>query len=104
MKYLLLAGAALVFSAQAMACGFRLDSGKLLRCGMQRIDVIAVVGEPLSKNVEVLGIDSGEPVKGETTETWIYRLQADIGGQYLVSLTLQAGKVVAINRKQLERI
>ena len=40
----------------------------------------------------------------ETIETWSYRLQGDIGGEYLVSLTLKAGKVVAINSKQLERI
>lgn len=104
MKWFLAVTAVLMFSAQAAACGFRLDDGKLLRCGMKRVDVMALAGEPLSKDVDTLGIDTGEPVKGETTETWSYRLQGDIGGEYLVSLTLKAGKVVAISSKQLERI
>ena len=82
----------------------RLDDGKLLRCGMKRVDVMAVAGEHLSKDIDTLGTDTGAPVKGETTETWSYRLQGDIGGEYLVSLTLKAGKVVAISSKQLERI
>ena len=104
MKWFLVTVAAMTFSTQATACGFRLDDGKLLRCGMKRIDVIALAGEPVSKDVDTLGVDTGEPVKGETIETWSYRLQGDIGGEYLVSLTLKAGKVVAINSKQLERI
>lgn len=104
MKWFLVTVAALTFSTQAAACGFRLDDGKLLRCGMKRIDVIALAGEPVSKDVDTLGVDTGEPVKGETIETWSYRLQGDIGGEYLVSLTLKAGKVVAISSKQLERI
>ncbi|HBN89026.1 DUF2845 domain-containing protein [Rheinheimera aquimaris] len=104
MKWFLMTVVALTFSIQATACGFRLDDGKLLRCGMKRIDVIALAGEPVSKDVDTLGVDTGEPVKGETIETWSYRLQGDIGGEYLVSLTLKAGKVVAINSKQLERI
>ena len=104
MKWFLVTVAAMTFSTQAAACGFRLDDGKLLRCGMKRIDVIALAGEPVSKDVDTLGVDTGEPVKGETIETWSYRLQGDIGGEYLVSLTLKAGKVVAISSKQLERI
>ncbi|WP_273024480.1 hypothetical protein [Rheinheimera sp.] len=104
MKWFLMTVVALTFSIQATTCGFRLDDGKLLRCGMKRIDVIALAGEPVSKDVDTLGVDTGEPVKGETIETWSYRLQGDIGGEYLVSLTLKAGKVVAINSKQLERI
>lgn len=104
MKWFLVTVAAMTFSTQATACGFRLDDGKLLRCGMKRIDVIALAGEPVSKDVDTLGVDTGEPVKGETIETWSYRLQGDIGGEYMVSLTLKAGKVVAINSKQLERI
>ena len=104
MKWFLVTVAAMTFSTQATACGFRLDDGKLLRCGMKRIDVIALAGEPVSKDVDTLGVDTGEPVKGETIETWSYRLQGDIGGEYLVSLTLKAGKVVAISSKQLERI
>lgn len=104
MKWFLVTVAAMTFSTQATACGFRLDDGKLLRCGMKRIDVVALAGEPVSKDVDTLGVDTGEPVKGETIETWSYRLQGDIGGEYMVSLTLKAGKVVAISSKQLERI
>lgn len=104
MKLFFSAVAALLISAQAGACGFRLEDGKLLRCGMKRIEVLALVGEPIAKDVETLGVDTGEPVKGETIETWSYRLQGDIGGEYLVSLTLKAGKVAAISSKQSDRI
>lgn len=103
MKYILLS-AVLIFSTQAGACGFRLDNGKLLRCGMQRIDLLSLAGAPISKDVDTLGVDTGEPVKGETTETWSYRLRGDIGGEYLVSVTLKAGKVIAIDTKQSDRI
>lgn len=96
----------LVFAvaAPAQACGFRLADGKLLKCGMPRIEVLALAGQPEVKDVETLGVDTGEPVSGETVETWSYRLKADMGGDYLVSLTLTAGKVTAINRKQLGRL
>lgn len=104
MKGFLTVIAALVFSAQSAACGFRLDDGKLLRCGMTRIEVMSLAGEPVSKDVDTLGVDTGEVGKGETVETWSYRLQGDIGGEYLVSLTLKAGKVTAISSKQRERI
>lgn len=94
----------LVVAVPAQACGFRLADGKLLKCGMARIEVVALAGQPEYKDVETLGVDTGEPVHGETTETWSYRLKADMGGDYLVSLTLTAGKVTAISRKQLGRL
>lgn len=104
MKWFITVIVFLVCSEQAVACGFRLDNSRLLSCGMSRIDLIDAAGEPVSKDIETLGVDTGEPVKGETIETWSYRLRGDIGGEYLVSLTLKAGKVVAIKRKQLGRI
>ena len=94
----------LIFSNNASACGFRLDNGKLVRCGMNRIELLSLAGEPLSKDIETLGVDTGEPVKGETIETWSYRLQGDMGGQFLVSVSLQAGKVTAITSKQQGRL
>ena len=94
----------LFFSAQASACGFRLSDGKLLSCGMTRIDVLSLAGEPVAKDVETLGVDTGEPVKGTTIETWSYRLKGDIGGDYLVSLSLAGGKVTAIRSTQLGRL
>lgn len=104
MKLFFAAIVGLLFTAQASACGFRLSDGKLLSCGMTRIEVLSLAGEPLAKDVETLGVDIGEPVKGTTVETWSYRLKADIGGEYLVSLTLRGGKVTAINSIQLNRI
>ncbi len=90
-------------SWSVQACGFRLSSGKLLSCGMPRIEVLALAGEPAAKDIETLGVDTGEPVKGETRETWSYQLKNDMGNDYLVSLTLQAGKVTAIWTKQQNR-
>lgn len=93
-----------VVAVPAQACGFRLADGKLLKCGMPRVEVLALAGQPEYKDVETVGIDTGEQARGETTETWSYRLTADMGGDYLVSLTLTAGKVTAISRKQLGRL
>ncbi|SEH95242.1 Protein of unknown function [Rheinheimera pacifica] len=104
MKLFFAAIVALLFTAQASACGFRLSDGKLLSCGMTRIEVLSLAGEPLAKDVETLGVDIGEPVKGTTVETWSYRLKGDIGGEYLVSLTLRGGKVTAIDSKQQGRL
>ena len=104
MKLFYTAIVVLLFATQASACGFRLSDGKLLRCGMTRIDVLSLAGEPVAKDVETLGVDIGEPVKGTTVETWSYRLKGDIGGEYLVSLTLKGGKVSAIDSRQLNRI
>ena len=91
-------------SWSAQACSFRLSSGKLLSCGMPRIEVLALAGQPEAKDIETLGVDTGEPVKGETIETWSYTLKNDMGNDYLVSLTLQAGKVTAIWSKQQNRL
>lgn len=93
----------LIVSAQASACGFRLSNGKLLSCGMPRIEVLALAGQPQAKDVETLGVDTGEPIQGETKEKWSYQLKNDMGNDYLVSLTLQAGKVTAIWTKQQNR-
>lgn len=94
----------LLSSWSVQACGFRLSSGKLLSCGMPRIEVLALAGEPAAKDIETLGVDSGEPVAGETIETWSYQLKNDMGNDYLVSLTLKAGKVTAIWSKQKNRL
>lgn len=104
MKLFYTAIVVLLFAAQASASGFRLSDGKLLSCGMTRIEVLSLAGEPVAKDVETLGVDIGEPVKGTTVETWSYRLKGDIGGEYLVSLTIKGGKVTAINSKQQGRL
>jgi len=94
----------LLHVADANACGFRLSSGKLLKCGMLRIDLLALAGQPESKDTEVLGVDNGSGTAGETIELWSYKLAGDIGGEYLVAVTLTAGKVTAIRSKQVDRI
>lgn len=99
-----LAAIVLLFGLPAQACSFRLADGKLLHCGMPRVEVLALAGQPLSKDVETVGVDDGEPVKGETTETWSYIIAGDVGGEYYLTLTLTAGKVVNIESKQKDRL
>ena len=94
----------LLFAVPAQACGFRLADGKLLKCGMPRIEVLTLAGQPEFKDIETLGIDNGEAVSVETIETWSYHLKADVGGDYLVAVTLTSGKVTSIYRKQLGRL
>ncbi|MDP5137972.1 hypothetical protein [Rheinheimera baltica] len=71
---------------------------------MPRIQVLALAGQPQLKDIETLGVDSGEPVKGETVETWSYQLKNDMGNDFWVAITLQSGKVTAILSKQQNRL
>ncbi|MDP5142110.1 hypothetical protein ORJ00_05090 [Rheinheimera baltica] len=71
---------------------------------MPRIQVLALAGQPQLKDIETLGVDSGEPVKGETVETWSYQLKNDMGNDFWGAITLQSGKVTAILSKQQNRL
>ena len=83
---------------------FRTVDGRLLRTGMNRIEVLSLVGQPYSKDVESYGINIDEHSGGRTIETWSYVLQSTIGGWFLVSLTLEGGVVTAIWTKQEGRL
>ena len=83
---------------------FRIPDGRLLKVGMSRIEVISMLGEPLSKDIETHGISTEPAYEGKKTETWSYILEGSIGGTYLVNLTLEGGIVVAIYAKQQGRM
>ncbi|SEA72189.1 hypothetical protein [Alkalimonas amylolytica] len=100
---LLLAGTLMASSFSASACGFRLKDGKLLTCNMSRIELLDRAGEPLSKDVEVHAISTKPQETGRRIETWSYILPGAIGGNYLVSITLEQGKVTAIESRQQQR-
>ncbi|MCC5852945.1 MAG: DUF2845 domain-containing protein, partial [Alkalimonas sp.] len=87
----------------AEACGFRLSDGRLLSCGMSRIELLDRAGEPLSKDVEVHAVSQEPTVAGRRVETWSYMLKGDIGGNYLVSIRLENGRVTAIESQQQRR-
>lgn len=98
----LLAGLCLGWVAGAAAAGstFRLENGQLLRTGMSRGEVISLVGQPLSKDVESYGVNTGNVPEGEKVESWTYILEGAIGGKFLVTQTLEGGTVVKITSKQ----
>ncbi|MCC5826788.1 DUF2845 domain-containing protein [Alkalimonas sp.] len=99
----LLTGTLLFSSFTASACGFRLNDGRLINCGMSRIELLDRAGEPVSKDVEVHAISTKPEETGRRIETWSYILPGAIGGNYLVSITLEQGKVTAIESRQQKR-
>ncbi|PAJ76009.1 hypothetical protein CJF42_01860 [Pseudoalteromonas sp. NBT06-2] len=105
MKIYLLFLVSFVFTTSASACdSFRLNNGDLLRCDIDRIELLAKVGQPISKDVDSIGVNDGENKSGTTKETWSYILKADIGGDFLVSVKIENSKVVNISSKQKDRL
>jgi len=84
--------------------GFRLLDGRLLQQGMNRIDVLTMIGQPLAKDIESYGVNIAPYYRGRTIETWSYILQGSIGGYYMVSITFKGGIVVNIRSKQRGRM
>ncbi|WP_105189667.1 DUF2845 domain-containing protein [Pseudoalteromonas sp. T1lg48] len=82
---------------------FRLADGDLVYIGMNKIEVLDKLGEPLMKDVQSVGVDKGEGFAGKKTEVWSYRLEGDIGGEYLVSVTFKGDKATSIDSKQRNR-
>lgn len=99
----LLTGLLMFSSFTVSACGFRLEDGHLLSCGMSRIELLDRAGEPISKDVEVHAVSIEPGQAGQRVETWSYILPGSIGGNYLVSITLVQGKITAIERQQQKR-
>lgn len=92
-------------SLPAMAnCSFRLDDGKLLRCGMSGIEVVDRLGQPLLKEQLTLGVSTNSVERGQTVDVWSYKTKADMGGDFLLSIEFTDGKVSKISRKQQGRI
>ncbi|OZB43566.1 MAG: hypothetical protein B7X50_00465 [Alishewanella sp. 34-51-39] len=92
-------------SLPAMAnCSFRLDDGKLLRCGMPGIEVLDRLGQPLLKEQVTLGVSTNSVERGQTVEVWSYKTRADMGGEFLLSIEFTDGKVSNISRKQRGRL
>ena len=93
------------FTLSAAAnCSFRLQDGKLLRCGMASIEVIDRLGQPLLKEQITVGVSTNNIERGNTVEVWSYKTRADVGGEFLLSIELTDGKVTTINRKQQGRL
>lgn len=85
-------------------CSFRLADGKLLRCGMASIEVIERVGQPLLREQRTLGVSTNAIERGQTVEVWSYKVKADVGGEFLLSIELTDGKVTTLDRKQQGRL
>lgn len=104
MKTLLFCLVAMVSLTVQAGTSFRLDTGKLLKEGQTKPEVIALAGAPLSQEIETIAVDDGrggDPVKRETLT---YRLNGTIGGMYLVVVVVENGNVVSIWSRQEERI
>ncbi|MCC5453167.1 DUF2845 domain-containing protein [Rheinheimera sp. UJ51] len=93
------------FTVSAVAnCSFRLQDGKLLRCGMASIEVLERLGQPLLKEQLTVGVSTNHIERGKSVEIWSYKTKADVGGEFLLSIELTDGKVTTINRQQQGRL
>lgn len=95
-----------IFSVLPVAaeCSFRLQGGKLLRCGMASIEILDRLGPPILKEQRTIGVSTNSVERGKTVEVWSYQTKADVGGDFLLSIELTDGKVTLIQRKQKGRI
>ncbi|MGH9773175.1 MAG: hypothetical protein ACRD4Q_16010 [Candidatus Acidiferrales bacterium] len=92
-------------SGAAWAGGsFRLENGQLLRTGMSRIEVLSMVGAPLSKDVDTHGVSTDNTSGGKTVESWSYILNDTFGQKFLVTIVLEGGTVTEISSKQQGRM
>lgn len=83
---------------------FRLPDGKLIREGKSKSEVIAMAGPPMYQEAEIIAVDEGlegNPVKREILT---YRMAGDIGGMYLVVVTVENNEVVSVKSKQESRL
>ncbi|WP_078085928.1 hypothetical protein [Microbulbifer mangrovi] len=102
---IVLFGALIAMTFTAHASGsFRLQNGKLIQEGKSKQEIIYIAGAPLYQEVETIAIDEGlggDPVKREVLT---YRLPGDIGGMYLVVVTIENNKVVSVDSRQEGRL
>lgn len=86
------------------AGGFRLANGKLIEVGQTRSAVLALAGKPLDRHVERTGIHAGRGRGSVKEEVLTFRLTGSIGGKYLVVVTVENNRVVAVRSKQMDRL
>ena len=97
--------ALLVFFLNANAGNsFRTQSGRLITLGMSRVEILDLIGEPLSQDTDTQGYSLGRYSSGSTIETWSYLISGSIGGEYYLTIILEDGFVVDIFSKQRGRI
>lgn len=91
---------------------FRLENGNLIRTGLTKLELLAIVGPPMTtedvmqrverpQNSTTQQIITSHEVLNEQRLT--YQLAGSIGGDYLVEVTIRQGKVTAIHSVQLNR-
>lgn len=91
------------FSAQASG-NFRQPNGTVIAEGNRKSEVIALAGAPLYQDTETLAVDSGAGGNPVKREILTYRLEGSIGGMYLVVITIENNKVIAVESKQESRL
>jgi|GEM_PF-629574 len=95
----------LVWSLNALAANsFRLHNGRLITTGMTQVEVLDLIGEPLSRDTHIQALSLDGVAAGKSVETWSYLLQGSIGGEFYLTLTLENGLVTMVHFKQRGRI
>jgi len=95
----------LMFSISAEAGNsFRTQSGRLITTGMSKVEVLDLIGEPLSRDTYTQGLSLDSISVGKTVESWSYLISGSIGDEYYLTIILEDGYVVEIASKQRGRI
>ena len=91
------------FNSQA-ANSFRIQNGRLITTGMSSLEILDLIGEPLTRETRTQGLSLDNVFTGKTIEIWSYLITGSIGGEYYLTLTLEDGIVAAVNSKQRDRL
>ncbi len=83
---------------------FRLQNGRLITTGMSSLEILDLIGEPLTRETRAQGLSLDQVFVGKTIETWSYLIMGSIGGEYYLTLTMEDGIVAAVNSKQRDRL
>jgi hypothetical protein len=101
--YLCLALLLASFNSQA-GNSFRLENGRLITTGMSSIEVLDLIGEPLTRDTRAQGLSLDQVFVGKTIETWSYLITGSIGGEYYLTLIIEDGIVAEVYSKQRGRL
>lgn len=89
--------------AEASTCSFRMSNGQLIKCGMTEQEVLKKAGNPLSRSYVNFEENNRRGYTRRNVWAWVYQIKGDIGGEFIVTVGFDRGKVVVVKTQQLRR-
>ena len=91
------------FSAHADE-SFRLSSGKLIKVGNSKQEIISIAGDPIYEDIETVAVDNGTGNTPIKREILTFRLSSSLGGKSLVVVTIENSIATSVVSKQEKRM